>query len=60
MIGNKLNYCKSCAQQGTWDRNPDGDLKDINGNVYEYSYKCRKCGETTIHPSNKYLEGELK
>jgi hypothetical protein len=56
MKGNKLNYCKECGQWESFHRNPDDDIKDINGNVVEYSYRC-ECGHKTVNPSDKYLEG---
>lgn len=60
MIGNKLNYCKSCGAIGKWYRNPAKDVpaidKDGNRVIVEYSYRCI-CGETTRNTSPNYLEG---
>jgi hypothetical protein len=56
MIGNKHSYCRKCGQFDQWHRNPDNDIKDSNGKVVEYSYRCA-CGHKTVNPSPNYLEG---
>lgn len=52
----KLIYCADCKSRESWERYPDKDMKTENGNIFEFGYKCRKCGAVTLSPAEAILK----